>query len=144
MQDRYLFRAKRTDNSEWVEGFLFQLCYDSTFCWCIGNEPLSPNDYSELYGFNREWFYIDESTICQCTGLKDKNGNLIWENDIVKPFADLKGIVRFGERDYSREFGFNIEWMSKSCYRRDILYWAEKCKVIGSVIDNPELLEQEG
>lgn len=84
MNDRYLFRAKRTDNGEWVEGFLFQLCYDSIFCWCIGKEPLSPNDYSELYGFNREWFYIDESTICQCTGLNDKNGKLIWENDILK------------------------------------------------------------
>ena len=29
MNDRYLYRAKRTDNGEWVEGFLFQLCYDS-------------------------------------------------------------------------------------------------------------------
>ena len=69
MEDRYLFCAKRMDNGEWVEGFLFQLCYDSIFCWCIGNEPLSPNDYSELCGFNKEWFYIDESTICSALGL---------------------------------------------------------------------------
>lgn len=143
MNDRYLFRAKRIDNGELIEGFLI---FEKDRAFIAHRVCEVMNSYSkagEEYGFGN-FIEVDTSTICQCTGLKDKNGKLIWENDIVKPFADLKGIVRFGERNYSREFGFNIEWMSKSCYRRDILYWAEKCKVIGSVIDNPELLEQEG
>ena len=46
MQDRYLFRAKRIDNGEWVEGFLFQLCCDSIFYWCIGEACELPGSES--------------------------------------------------------------------------------------------------
>ena len=95
MKDRYLFREKRIDTGEWHIGNLVDC-------------PDGRNVIAEVGG-NCALHEVDPSTICQCTGLKDKNGKLIWENDIVKPFADLKGIVRFGERDYSREFGFNIE-----------------------------------
>ena len=138
-----LFRGKRLDNGEWVEGFLFQMCYDSTFCWCIGNEPLTPNDYSELYGFNREWFYIDESTICQCTGLKDKNGKLIWENDIC--------IITDGTLDEEDGY-FRLDWEidramfefegTGICANFDNVSGYD-CEVVGNIFDNPELLEVE-
>ena len=140
MNDRYLFRAKRIDNGEWVEGFLFQLCYDSTFCWCIGNEPLTPNDYSELYGFNREWFYIDESTICQCTGLMDKNGKLIWENNVVTGWFDDKRIT--GYIKYGSNGIFYIE--RNGLYGIHLDNSQDWLEVIGNIFDNPELLEQEG
>lgn len=78
MIDRYLFKAKRLDNGEWVQG---ALVYD---------------DMDKLYRIIIEIDYstgtciqadkaprVDASTICQCTGLKDKNGKLIWENDII-------------------------------------------------------------
>ena len=152
MENRYLFRAKRIDNGEWVEGFLFQLCYDSAFCWCIGNEPLSPNDYSELYGFNREWFYIDESTICQCTGLKDKNGKLIWENDVVEMYdmnTDYRwrAVATFGNPNGEYTWGWQLKPIGECEANKDILCWIDMeesgafCEVIGSAIDNPELLE---
>lgn len=141
MNDRYLFRAKRIDNGEWVEGFLFKLCYDNIFRWCIGNEPLSPNDYSELYGFNREWFYIDESTICQCTGLKDKNGKLIWENDIC--------IITDGTLDEEDGY-FRLDWEidramfefegTGICANFDNVSGYD-CEVVGNIFDNPELME---
>lgn len=145
MNNRYLFRAKRTDNSEWVEGFLFQLCYDSTFCWCIGNEPLSPNDYSGLYGFNREWFYIDESTICQCTGLKDKNGKMIWENDILVGYLDdmfpenstYVTVVWYISGFCTHESYFD-DYNLLDEFDQDIF------EVCGNIFDNPELQEQEG
>ena len=142
MNDRYLYRAKRIDNGEWVEGFLFQLCYDSIFCWCIGNEPLSPNDYSELCGFNREWFYIDESTICQCTGLKDKSGKLIWENDIVRIVYNgieyiYKVIWDVSELDFKATNG-------KENYKSNFQYLTccEEIEIIENIFDNPELLKE--
>ncbi len=152
MNNRYLYRAKRIDSGEWVEGFLFQLCYDSIFCWCIGKEPLSPNDYSELYGFNREWFYIDESTICQCTGLKDKNGKLIWENDIIKyHFGNVYAPIKYGEYQScfdstsTGHIGFYVDWRGtkKENMRKDLGYWINmiSAEVEGNIFDNPELLE---
>lgn len=140
MEDRYLFCAKRMDNGEWVEGFLFQLCYDSIFCWCIGNEPLSPNDYSELCGFNREWFYIDESTICQCTGLMDKNGKLIWENNVVTGWFDDKRIT--GYIKYGSNGIFYIE--RNGLYGIHLDNSQDWLEVIGNIFDNQELLEQDG
>ncbi|MGN0415352.1 MAG: YopX family protein [Agathobacter sp.] len=76
IREKFLYRAKRADKDAWVEGFLFQLYYTGGFSWCIGNEPLSPNDYSELSGEDQDWFIIDPSTICQATGLHDATG---WE-----------------------------------------------------------------
>jgi len=70
MNDRYLFKAKRTDNGEWIVGYLYRL-----------SENNPPFIMLRKYG---ESYEVDEHTICQCTGLKDKNGNLIWENDFVK------------------------------------------------------------
>ena len=144
MEDRYLFRAKQMDNGEWVEGFLFQLCYDSIFCWCIGNEPLSPNDYSELCGFNREWFYIDESTICQCTGFKDRNGNLVFENDIMIAHLDdcfpeditYARVIWRNTGYYLREKGsIDIHPLEEI----DMEYFT----VCGNIFDNPELIKNK-
>lgn len=73
-----LFRAKRIDTGEWVEGFPFLMYWDGCEMWCIGVNPLSANDYSEIIGQNVDWFFIDPETICQYIG-QDKNGNRIWE-----------------------------------------------------------------
>lgn len=73
MKDRHLFKAKRLDNEEWVRG---NLIYTFT------GTPYIVAEYDHiinLISINE----VDTSTICQCTGLKDKNGKLIWENDIV-------------------------------------------------------------
>jgi hypothetical protein len=95
MEDRYLFKAKRADNGEWVQGNLIQSC-DATDGWEAIIIPAKNSNmftkhikrgYGNL-GFEN-WYRVDPSTICQCTGLRDKNGELIWENDIVKDLFSL-------------------------------------------------------
>ena len=84
MEDRYLFKAKRLDDGEWVQGYIVKYGPTGQKKWYI------VSDYaSDLYSF-----LIDKNTICQCTGVEDKNGNLIWENDIVKDNV-IYGVVKW-------------------------------------------------
>ena len=122
MEDRYLYRAKRTDNGEWVEGFL-------TIMW--GQlHIINPNDENTAYP-------IDPSTICQCTGLKDKNGKLIWENDIVRVPRDEDPCVITWNKDCGK---WSINQYAAYVYDFDN-FWSVELEAIGSAIDNPELLE---
>ena len=128
MENRYLFRGKRIDNGEWVE-------------------------WNMITGIPHDVHILD-NTICQCTGVEDKNGKLIWENDIVKEFNssgdewNLSQIV-FGE------YSLNLGWCAKGIktlheYSRRLFNVgfgtseAGKCEAIGNIFDNPELLESEG
>lgn len=123
MEDRYLFKAK-TCNGEWVAGFLH--CKDDK--WYISNKAGSPFAYE-----------VRPDTICQCTGLKDKNGKLIWEDDIVWD-SDERA---FYEIIWNQEdMCWNVEDADghksefEECYGSTI-------EVNGNRFDNPELLESE-
>lgn len=122
MNDRYLYRAKRIDNGEWVEGDLVHSVYKINDI-CVGK-----------YGNEVGMHQVDESTICQCTGLKDKNGKLIWENDIVK-IGGVVYICFWNESNFEWGFKNNAEDFGVAYVSSD------EINVIGSVIDNPELLE---
>lgn len=127
MNDRYLFRAKRTDNGEWVKGLL-------AIMWGQFH-IINPNDENTAYP-------IDPYTICQCTGLTDKNGQKIWENDILKANLD---------ESYPEDITY-IKILWNECgfcvnenYSTDIWTlekWdAEHFQVCGNIFDNPDLLE---
>lgn len=141
MDDRYLFRAKRTDNREWVEGALFDGKEH-----CIIGQKIKFSPYVSLE-CKITGYEVDPSTICQCTGLTDKNGKKIFEGDVVKDSAGVCGEVKFGL--YAAGFsipdtnqGFYIEFPEKSLYREELGYWRNKIVVVGNVFDNPELLEK--
>lgn len=74
MNDRYLYRAKRTDNGEWTYGIVIYI----GDCACIISEAeIESYDDGTADLYATKWYRVDPSTICQCTGLKDKNRKLI-------------------------------------------------------------------
>ena len=66
MEDRYLSKAKRIDNGEWIQGYLYDIWEKRYILWGMTNNIPTMIE-------------VDPTTICQCTGLKDENGNLIWQ-----------------------------------------------------------------
>ena len=140
-----LFRGKRADNGEWVEGDLLQTRYHSGHIeYQIMPQTLTAGVYRVL-----------PETVGQYTGLTDKNGKRIFEGDIVKNnwcFIYSPSVVRFGEyfqqfNDdiHTKHIGFYIEHSGKhmNTCMHDLGYFANKCEVIGNIRDNPELLGKE-
>lgn len=135
MKDRYLFRAKRIDNGEWVEGYIFDDGFENgrIFVGRLVIEEYHGTACDEWDITGTDFCEIDPSTICQCTGLKDKNGKMIWENDILKYQWDGE------ERIYV------IKYQPPIFTYSDSFRWSlDEDEVIGNIFDNPELMEQEG
>ena len=133
MEDRYLFRAKRTDNEEWIEGL--------PSCDINGNLT----EFEVYRGFaNCEIADVDSETVCQWTGLTDENNRKIFEGDICKYYnsEDKDGIAVIRE-DYA-------EWRSGTIRQKEImtplfyLKCSKEWEVIGNIFDNPELLQRAG
>ena len=125
-----LFKAKRIDNGEWVEG---------SYLYCKGAKTVSfLNEHYILVfdGYGVSWVKIDKDTLCQYTGLTDKNGNKIWENDVVRLDEDIY-IVTWEEADamFALEDVGVIEHFGNADSK-----W---CEVIGNTFDNPELMKGE-
>lgn len=137
-----LFRAKRLDNGEWVEGYfvkkidpLFktEICfiliqeYDKS---CIDGTPTVLK--SEM-----TWYRVIPETVGQYTGLTDKNGKKIFEGDILR--LDYIGVNAFVAFD-KEKFGVLRGW-HKKFVPLDVLANAT-LEVIGNIHDKPELLEE--
>lgn len=128
MENRYLFRGKRKDNGEWVFGDLVHSVYKIGDT-CVGQ-----------YGNEVGMHEVDPETICQCTGIKDKNGKLIWENDIVNCMdEECCGYIGWNESEAG--FYFNV-LLEDGSFEEEHIYDYQDCiEVIGNTFDNPELLE---
>ncbi len=144
MEDRYLFKAKRIDNGEWVIGNLitnvfFRLGQSIPYILCPDKAEYDCfEDFTEENGI----FEVRPDTICQCTGLRDKNGKLIYEGDIVKCLYDSYGEngVYIGKVIYREDTCCFVDANSEST---DYEWWEEEKEVIGNIFNNPELLESE-
>ena len=139
MQDRYLFRGKRIDNGEWVIGN----CIDDgvtgqVFIHTVGNSVNESDKVGEEGCLQFVAFEVAPSTICQCTGLKDKNGKLVWENDIVE-YRDCT-TERYVVAYENDKACFEYQQYGCSIMNFDEMSSVE-VEVVGNVFDNPELLE---
>mgnify|MGYP000411899053 FL=1 len=134
-----LFKAKRIDNGEWIEG-----------CLVIDHSRSNLFEY-RMQPVKSGGLYappIDPETLCQFTGLYDKYGNKIWENDIVKTVSDIYAPVKF--ELYTTGFaleecnqGFYVDFPDETYLRHELGYWNNKVEVKGNIFDNPELLQEE-
>lgn len=130
-----LFKGKRIDNGEWVVGQYVNTCYPGN-----GKETghfivVYPNKYHEIY----------TSTLCQFTGLCDKNGKKIWENDICDRKEKYPEVVKMANGDWTLDYSYAIGRDYGNSYCNLGFYVNErKCvEVIGNIFDNPELLQEE-
>ena len=145
MEDRYLSKAKRVDSGEWVIGF-YTYIYKKHY---IYTRQIIPGGLYDI----AERFEVDPSTISRCTGSKDKNNKLIWENDILHNgnYFVVRWNAPCARFDIVLNDSHNIpmgKWEPMICdwktndfkeYRKAVDY-----EVIGNIFDNAELLESEG
>lgn len=133
-----LFRAKRIDNGEWTEGYVFEL-QPGQYMICDRIQYDRPSTLPVWEFFRYCTHEIVPETLCQYTGLKDMNGNLIWENDIVSGYFNHKkitGFIKYGSNAVyyiEREGSYGIHLDNSED-------WLE---VIGNIFDTPELLKGE-
>lgn len=142
MEDRYLFKAKRISDGEWVIGYYGVIGKRNVIIEKYAENYYCPDTCESRHG--NQIHEVNSKTICQCTGLKDKNCNLIWENDIVRTIYD--GIEHIYQVIWDKsELDFKAT-NGKEFYKSNFEYLpcCEEVEVIGNIFDNPELLESEG
>lgn len=127
-----LFRGKRLDNGEWVEGYLY----------ITHNGEHEISVYNEEVNIERWTHEVDPSTVGQYTGLKGKNGERIFEGDIAKVLQGKdKDIAYVGFENGA----FILYPKTGNIYERTLWsYWYNDwdVEVIGNITDNPDLLEK--
>lgn len=146
MEDRHLCKARPIGTrKQWVTGFYAVLGEKTVI---IVNEPEKFYDVDS--GKNSHGNKIVEvipNTICQCTGMPDKNKKIAYEHDIIKTTVGNAKIVwncTQTPEDNHINVGFEVVFHDATAndnYRHDLGYWIGKSEVIGNIFDNQELLE---
>ena len=154
MDRKILFKGLDKDNKKiWHTGYYWKTD-DTTYCFKEDYDA-NPNNTHHYILFDRmtDWGLpnkkyqaeIDVETLCEYTGMLDKNGKKIWENDIVKPYDTVTNenyII-----SWDKEMGAfvfcdintnNSLYVLVGHYIESI----QSVEVIGNIFDNPELLER--
>lgn len=155
-----LFKAKRIDNGEWVEGYYAER-NGKTF---IGIDISIYGDIFEVFCTPViRWLEVDPKTLCQFTGLYDRYGNKIWKNDILMCHGNPEDLAKaafgeFGVRNIEtgtivdKVIGWHYEVVPTDVISRcEPFCWSMpltkdyicRCEmeVVGNIFDNKELLQ---
>lgn len=105
MERKILFKAKRLDTKEWIQGFI------------VPNR-MGEGMSIEVFNFKNEWcgaYFVDPSTICQFTGAKDANGTMLYEHDVIhfkgyEPTAEIKWVD--DAYAFMVEYDGNLDYLS--------------------------------
>lgn len=132
MEREILFRGKRSSDGVWEYGFYYA-------------KPILEKHFI-LLGEN-QWL-VEKESVSQFTGLYDKNGNQIFEGDILKYQMNIKTAIVGKVAFVCGAFVFESEELERECdiafssFADDEISFPQHCiEVIGNVHDNPELLE---
>ena len=125
MKREILFRGKRVDTGEWVEGSL------------IGNDVIVGKivEFEEDYFCTEFWYKVDPETVGQFTGMTDKKGKKLFEGDVYS--MGEKNILYVVIFDKSQFIGKQVGNRSLA----GLEYWKSDIEIIGNIHDNPELLK---
>lgn len=151
-----LFKAKRKDNGEWIEGSLIDLDIDSGYCYIVPafkNASTLPINWL----IADRMILVDPETLCRFTGLYDKSGKKIWEGDIISyqrdnddcPFPNKDTKKRFGKvfyQGFRSTFAIGMGRNESRSINDDLWKYVQngnRVEVIGNIFDNPELLQEE-
>ena len=142
----YLFRGKRKDNGEWIEGYVFDDDLIGSSKVFVGAVVIENNKITGTF-----FYEVIPETVGQFTGLTNRNGKKIFEGDIVKEEYEVFVSARAKEKRV--KIGY-VEYESNSlCCGYYAYFWNDKekwrgnfaihcgCEVIGNIHDNPELLK---
>ena len=124
-----LFKAKRKDNGKWVKGDAI-------------HEPIGMSIRYEKNGMSVR-VPVDPDTLCQYTGLTDKNGQKIWENDILRRDGYWDMRIEFENGAFMVRNADKIQYINRVTYTSISTFDIKEYEVIGNIFDNPELLEEK-
>lgn len=151
MNRENLFKAKRKDWKEllreqwWVEGYyIYDYCKNMhlilrnelSTCLNAGSKP-------NRYDWTLEPHEIGPDTLCQYTGLTDKNGRKIWENDILRRdgYWDIR--IEFENGAFMIKNADKVQYINRVVYTPISIFNINAYEVIGNIFDNADLLEVE-
>ena len=133
MNREYLYKGKRTSNGDWVEGYYASITLTGSAYILTGEIEVEPCKKGIV---QFKCYEVQPETVCQYTGLEDKNGRKIFDGDILSFSAygeNFKGDARFIKGNFTI-------WCGKCAPFLDDALEKHSATVIGNIFDNPELL----